>query len=298
MSAALPGSPSPPPAPGAPAEEAPRPLAAVGLEGWTVQRAATLPSAKPLWSDGLGTSSHRVADGGDALLLRTASLAAAVISSSTRRIRLADLGGGPALADQWLADQVAPRLLSHLGQLVVHAAAVRTAGGGAALLVGPSRQGKSTLAAFLSREGWPLLGDDAAVIRSEDRVVRSVYPRLRLRRDSWRRFHSGAAAEPGGTIGLPSGATPTMAPLAALFALAEGPDCRVDPLSPAAACMELVRNAYALDPTDRDRAALRLSQCAAVANTVPAFRLSYPRDYARLPELRDVLLGALAQARP
>lgn len=262
-----------------------------GLDGWVVQRATILPPARPLWSDGQGTSSHRAPDG--ALLLRTEGIAAALVSFPDRRIRLAPFVNEPALADQWLADQVAPRLLSHLGQLVVHAAAVRAAGGRAVLLLGPSRRGKSTLAAFLQRDGWPLLGDDAAAIRPEGPAVRSVYPRLRLRRDSWRRLHPGDASGLGEKIDLPPGADHGEAPLAALFSLAEGSDCRADPLPPAAACMELVRNAYALDPTDRDRAALRLGQCAAVANAVPAFRLSYPRDYARLPELRDVLRAAL-----
>lgn len=290
MSAALPCSLSPP---SAPPNEAPRRLAVLGLEGWTIRRATALPPAEPLWSDGQGTTTQRVTDEVGTLLLRTAGLAAAVISLPARRIDLADMGGG--LAGRWLADQVAPRLLSHLGRLIVHAGAVQVPGGGAVLLVGPSRQGKSTLAAFLQREGWRLLGDDAAVIRPEEATVRAVYPRLRLRRDSWRHLHPGDAAGQGEKADVAPTALAPEAPLAAFFCLAEGPTCRAERLPAAAACLELVRNAYALDPTDRDRAVLRLRQCAAVANAVPAFRLSYPRDYARLPELRDVLRATLAK---
>ena len=276
-------------------------LGLAGLGDWTLSRghAPALPPGAWTWEDDQGTFARRLPGEPERLLLRTDFVGSALISPKDRTILLHDLVD-EALAGQWLIDQVAPRLLSHLGDLVVHAGAVQPESGRAILIVGPSRHGKSTLTGFLHQGGWPALGDDAMMIRPAPAgaTVRSVYPRLMLRHDSGARLYpSATASSPGGklSIAVPSGAADV--PLAAVFCLGgrEGAaDCRTESLSPAQACLELLRNSYALDPADRDRASLRLRLAGTVANAVPAFRLTYPRDYARLPEVREAIRMALA----
>jgi hypothetical protein len=49
--------------------------------------------------------------------------------------------------------------------------------------------------------------------------------------------------------------------------------------------MSIIGNAFQLDPTDTQRAARLMRAAADVARRVPAFGLSYPRDFARLPDV-------------
>ena len=93
--------------------------------------------------------------------------------------------------------------------------------------------------------------------------------------------------------------TSTMA-LAAILVLAEPAaeperpsEVQLAPLAPGAACLYLIRNAYALDPADRTRAAARLARAALVAERTPALSLAYPRDLARLPEVARGIEAAL-----
>ena len=96
--------------------------------------------------------------------------------------------------EHFLSDQVLPRLLGHLGHLVLHAGAIRI-GEEAILLLGKSGSGKSTLAASFDASGWPLLGDDAVIVsRLNDRHgAAAVYPSLRLFPDSIEELYPAAA---------------------------------------------------------------------------------------------------------
>lgn len=278
-------------------------LVLAGLGGWTVTRgeAPPLPPGPWTWSDGRSSFARRLPGEPERVLLRTDFIGSALVRPGDRSILLHDLLD-EGLAGQWVVDQVAPRVLSHLGDLVIHAGAAMPADGAAILVVGPSGRGKSTLAAFLHQQGWPAPGDDAMVVRpgGGGATVRSVYPRLKLRQDSGSRLYPAAAAPSPGwkvSIDLP-GPPPAAAPrLVAIFCLGGGEGaagCRAEPLAASRTCLELVRNSYALDPADPGRAGLRLRQAGEVANAVPGFRLAYPRDYARLPEVREAILGALA----
>ncbi len=57
--------------------------------------------------------------------------------------------------------------------------------------------------------------------------------------------------------------------------------------------MALVEQSFALDPTDILCAQQRLRRASEVASAVPTFMLSYPRDYACLPEVRQRILEAV-----
>jgi hypothetical protein len=90
-------------------------------------------------------------------------------------------------------------------------------------------------------------------------------------------------------------------PVAALFFLAPpqatGP-CRVQRIAASESCIELVRGSFALDPADARQAGRRLLAAGAVANAVPGFRLSYPRDFDRLAEVRQAIRDTLDRLEP
>lgn len=219
--------------------------------------------------------------------------------------------GGPAARamsqttfDHLLADQVTPRIIAHEGRLVLHAGAVQY-GAGSILMMGDTGLGKSTLVASLDQAGLPLLGDDAFVISFANKhaLAQSIYPSLRLLPDSLAAIFNGAmSTRPVAhytekrRIDVPLGTEISTAPtrISALFVLNDPPldeTIRVQPMRPVDVCMALVTNSFALDPTDLERATRKLEQAAALASSVPAFCLSYPRDYARLPEVRAAILA-------
>ncbi|MEO5578209.1 MAG: hypothetical protein ABIR25_04045 [Sphingomicrobium sp.] len=213
--------------------------------------------------------------------------------------------------DHFLADQVHPRLIAHAGSLVVHAGGVRV-GERALLVMGQSGRGKSTLTASFDLAGMPLLGDDAMVISmvGDQQAVRAVYPSLRLLPDSIDALMRGTAtagpvayytskeridvAKDGGVAEAPI-------PISAMFSIA--PPNGNEPivlrrLTPVDACMALVESSFALDPSDTARARDRMEQASALARRVPAFEITYPRDYSRLPEVRQAILDQVAALEP
>jgi len=86
----------------------------------------------------------------------------------------ARLGADPADAPDAAADLYsmltvsAALLLAGLGRALVHAAAVVAPDGGAWLLAGDARSGKSTTCATLASAGWAFLSDDQVVLAARD----------------------------------------------------------------------------------------------------------------------------------
>jgi hypothetical protein len=204
--------------------------------------------------------------------------------------------------DHFLADQVVPRVLSRQSELVVHAGAVRQ-GGTAVLLLGASGHGKSTLSASLSHAGWELLGDDAMVVSWEDGVpsANAIYPGLRLFPDSLEAVvssgvtahsmaHYSSKRRVDAAVAQPHRADPSA--IAAMFLLG-GPGeidtVRMRCLSIADSCIAVLENSFALNPTDTGCARRRLQSAARLATEVSAFRIEFPRDYQRLPDVRKAI---------
>jgi hypothetical protein len=209
-----------------------------------------------------------------------------------------------------LLDQVLPRVLAHLGRLVVHASAVRV-GDRAIAFVGETGQGKSTLAASFDSSGYPLLSDDGLVINLTDAGVLALptYQSLRLwpeaiaslfgetprlspmaHYSAKRRVLLENSRE---TAGLP-------VPLAALYVLAPQTDgdqelISVSKITARDACMAIISSAFRLDVTDHRQAAGLLDMASDLAIRLPAFALRFPRSYALLPEVRAAVLEHFSQ---
>jgi hypothetical protein len=206
----------------------------------------------------------------------------------------------PETLDHLYYDHVLHRVIAHRGELVLHAGGIVIQGRAVAITADTGR-GKSTLTASLHAAGHPILGDDALVVTNDNagHHVRAVYPSLRLNPDSAATFFPGEEGRPMAHYSpkrhLPVGETAETAPLAALFVLGAPADAiSARRLPPAEACMTIIANSFALDPTDKDRAREKLAKAATLANTVPIWELRYPRDYARLPEVHRTMHGLLA----
>lgn len=202
--------------------------------------------------------------------------------------------------DFLISDQIIPRLISWGGRLVLHAGAV-SMGDRAVMFVAESGRGKSTLCAFLQREGR-LIGDDAVVV-SEGPSAQAIYNSLRLLPDSLAEFFPGSETKPLAhrpskqRVHIPSSGHLKPIPIGALFFPAPPSDViRLQPMHGAETCMSLIENCFALDPTDIKHAAVVMAQASELASSVPAYSLHFPRDYGRLPEVRDVILEALSAA--
>lgn len=223
-----------------------------------------------------------------------------------RVVTRAATGLSPATVDHSLTDLVYPRLRSHAGEFVIHAGGIGI-GEAAFVLLGLSGRGKSTLATSFYKAGYALLGDDAMVVSAIAIApcVCAVYPSLRLFPDSIAALILDAASAEAVS---PQSAKQRIdladrdlvqspRPLRALFRIGEpaaDDHIEVRQLSLAEACMALVENSFALDPSDTARAHERMDQASALARAVPAFEIRYPRDYARLPEVRQAILDQVA----
>jgi len=210
-----------------------------------------------------------------------------------------------------LVDQLLPRLLNQRGRLVVHASSVALPDGRVIAFLGATGQGKSTLAAALMQYGCALVTDDCLLLdcRQDHVLALPAYHSLRLWPDSL------AALFRGGSGFLPI--SPTMEKcqwippatsdkaegvrLAAVFALsppagkADPTQPRIEPLRGAEATMALVQSLFVLDIDSTAVVQGNVQQAARLAACpLPMFRLVYPRSYARLNEVFDLILTVMA----
>lgn len=198
-----------------------------------------------------------------------------------------------------LIDQALPRLLAHQGHLMVHASLAHTTNG-AALFLGQSGWGKSTLAGLLHRRGITALCDDCVLLEAHQGQVWATpaYPGLRLYEDSIEEvFATPQSLAPVAdysrkqrVIGLPL-PTELLAPqrLVAVYLLSDprlaNEVMSIEPLTSAAACMALIEHSFKLDPTARPQTVEHLRKAGSVTKAIPAFALRYPHDFAHQDRL-------------
>ncbi len=218
----------------------------------------------------------------------------------------AAIGIDPAVVDHFVADQVIPRAMDGNGQHILHAAMIGI-GNRAILILGASGRGKSTLAASFHSAGWRLFGDDATIISWVDGCpsAEPVYRSLRLLPDSIAAlFPTSVESEAVSDmswkrqITLDPAAAPFDRPIiiSAIFLIAPPDDSTVieiRPLTSAELCMALVANAFACNPADIEQAHARLDKASRLATAVPAYSLSYPRDFHFLGDIRAAMIDRI-----
>ncbi|GAB3124720.1 phosphoenolpyruvate carboxykinase (ATP) [Novispirillum itersonii] len=172
--------------------------------------------------------------------------------------------------------------------------------GGALLIVGASGVGKSTLAAVLAQQGWPVLADGVVSVSSRKdgaELIRGA-PCLRLWRRSARMLGLNPEEYPPLRPGVPrfdtqwDGLPPRPRPITGIAILlnrAARPEC--ERLSPgqAVACLTRAlwsRPAYA---EDRPGAAALITDLAALTSSAPCWRLTLAEDLGGLTPTADLL---------
>lgn len=246
------------------------------------------------------TAFYRVASG---FLLRFPDLADYIISADGRHVTCTPaLDVSLATAEHLYLNQVLPLVLSKLGKLVFHASAI-DAGGFAVAFLAESGRGKSTLAASFAMQGKRFLTDDGLVVERSSTGFEALpsHPSIRLWDDSHERL-----LEPD-AIRAPALDFTTKArflagdqlthcdqtrPLRAAYFLGEGvaDQTMFRRMAPTEAMVEWTKHSFLLDVEDQDLIGAHFDHIAALANTLPAFHLDYPRRYEDLPALRAAIL--------
>jgi hypothetical protein len=214
----------------------------------------------------------------------------------------------------YLLNQVLPRVLGHSGRLALHASAVGTPAG-AIVFLGASGSGKSTVAAGFGRLGHRVLADDCVLVdatanrfiglptytgvRLWPDVITGLYGESVLtapdgchaakhRVDHWRDGMNGAAP------GVPLHGLYVLDRVEPSVALPDDGHISIVPMSRREAHVAVTRNAFRLDPSDRQRLRADFDFAARFVTGVNAFALRYPRDLSLLPVVCDAVLDHLA----
>ena len=224
-----------------------------------------------------------------------------VVGGAEIRVRLAP-GARIAALRHWLAHMVVPTALCRAGCLALHAGAVRL-GDRAALFLGDSGAGKSSLVTALALAGLPLISDDTCLLTTPPWRVFSTSPTARLLPEAVARLALACARVPADLPGLaktvvrvPHVAAGVPLPLAAIYLLAwhDGPPV----LSPARGVERLgaVLQAAAWVNSDATPAASRehFARCEAIARSLPVWRLARPRDWSQMPRVCELLRRQVA----
>ncbi len=265
--------------------------------GFWLRRAGDPPAGGRLALRGRGRRLPEVwrrPDGGYAVSVEGAAACTVEPDGRTLSWHLGAAEPGPDDAD-FVVATVLPRALTRQRAHVLHAATV-LGPGGALLLCGPSGAGKSTVAAVLHRvTGWPLLGDDAAVLglAGGQATVGSCTQDLRLWDDAsdWLGLppgarlprHGGKARHP-----LPARAHRS-APVATVVRLVAAQELAVEEPSPSRRLADLRDQLMRLDRSDPAALAREFSFLVAWMRPLRVLRLRRPMGLALVPHTVDRL---------
>ena len=198
-------------------------------------------------------------------------------------------------------------VLHQRGFLVMHASVVAR-DDDAVAFIGKNGWGKSTIAAALYTKGYDLVTDDVAAITiaQEGASIVPGFPQVKLWPEAATLLGETPERLPLLHPGFDKRAWRTGRGFAAaprrlrrIYALAAGPEQPAEPVPPREACFELLGHWYGhrfgRGLWQGAAAALRLRQCAAVADRVPMQRLyrsGGPTTLLRLAEVVDAELRA------
>lgn len=268
----------------------------------------TLFQAGLVWTD--GTCSVFKARDSARYLYRYENMAEALIDLLGFQVELTPLTPDYAEStlDHFWADMILPGLLDYQGYLVLHAGAV-IVNGVAAVFIGDSGRGKSTLTASFFADGHTVLSDDGIIISCKAGTLRAeaVYPGIRLLPETLSALFAGSVpttevAHYARKRRIVPNAKMSAAsfPLGAMFFLEEpasSGSVSISPMGAADACIGIVSKSFALDPSDKLRARSRIKQASRLATAVPSFTLDYPREVSALPQVRQAIAETIAHAR-
>lgn len=216
------------------------------------------------------------------------------------KIVIDPLPGAEELGFRFLVTGMAMGLLLYQrGVFTLHASAVAM-GDKAIGFVGAKGMGKSTTAAALFQQGYPIVTDDLLVLdlagRQDEVFVRPGYPHLKLwpesiaatlkdNPDTLSRVHPEATKRVRLTT---QGFSKTFLPLRCIYVLDSGPgsEMTITSLPDGEACIELIRHSYAVRMLQQRGATPdHLQQCASLIKRVPIRRLNRANTLSRLEDL-------------
>ena len=200
-------------------------------------------------------------------------------------------------------DQVMPRFLSTRGHTALHASGAVVAGQ-AALFVGQSGWGKSTLASEFHFSGHPGISDDVIFIEKTRRVFHAVpsYPGFRLWPHIANRYETSVKLAPVAHYyskqRLITKADVHSASIGCGFLIVppdEASDSiEIEPVDPMKAFWSLTEQSFRWMPSDRAQIQREFTLFSDLAETVPFFSLSYPRQLPLLPGVRQRIVDHVA----
>lgn len=283
-------------------KELPRLQGAVLLSGLQIE---VLPEKTPgdylwqhEWKEADGSVSLALASHQDGFLLRFPELCDFILDFQHRRIQaIPHAALDHNTLEHLLVDQVLPRYLAQAGHLLLHASALNIHGR-TVLFLGKSGWGKSTLAALFQQSGHTLYSDDCVMLKPERNqwLALATYPSLRLYEDSIERIvGKSLSASPVSEysdkqrIGFTSPPPQTASVLHALYFLSD-PDLadetiELHAMTPSRSCIDIIERSFRLDLGNHQQSQRLMQQAAALAASVPAYRLSYRHDYQNNKQL-------------
>lgn len=198
--------------------------------------------------------------------------------------------------ERFVHAQILPRVLAHQGNLVLHAGSIAIDGSLSAFL-GPSGSGKSTLMASLFASGVTAIGDDSIMVAGTGAGFGGtpVFKDIWLLPDSLARLFPGRRHKSRGHatktgVAVAKGVAMGPIPVRAVYVLATADEIAIRRMPPSKACMAIIANSFALDPTDFGRSRAKLSAATRLVENIAVYELSYPRRYDRLNEVREQIL--------
>jgi hypothetical protein len=183
--------------------------------------------------------------------------------------------------------------------------------GEAAVLLGDSGYGKSSLAACFLDAGHRLLTDDLLILQPLERgfLAYPGPPRIKLFPKLARRFLANATngiSMNSGTkkliFPLNGNGSVIPVPLKAIYALTpprqvfRKQPIRMFALSPRESFLELVKNTFNYRIIDPDRVERQFRAMSRLVDVIGVTKISYPRVLAQLPAVRDAILADLNTA--
>jgi hypothetical protein len=242
---------------------------------------------------------------GSDYVLRFRDIADFTVSADGREIQCIPQPGTPLdTIKHLLLDQVVPLTLSRRGSLILHASAIVTPAGAIAFL-GATGQGKSTLAASFSEQGFPFLTDDCLVLKQRGDCVLAIpsYPGLRLWSETLQALFQGLPALPQvahysekkrlvAGDRFPFHAEPVA--IKRIYLLSEAASgISIDPVPPRNALPELMEYTYVMDIDNREDLKDKFERLSGLATLPLCYRLAFRRDFSLLPDVRRAILAHL-----